>query len=194
MPHISVNRYLHPQNKQILFAKGPILDVEISLPLNIGKLRGQPQNIITRALIDTGATISCISPNIAGTLGLNPINQIPLRGVSQIVNANVYVIDFTFPGSGIMMRNWQIAEAIQLTGPDYEMLLGRDVLSNFLFVYDGETGTIGLEAPSISHPLANAPWVFIKKGGAPQRPNLSRIIQKKKSRQKTARKSRKKNR
>lgn len=183
MHQIPVNRYLHSQNKEILQSKGPILDAEIRLPENVSLLRGHQQTYQTRALIDTGATNTCISSAAAKALSLNPIHQIQLRGVNGVVPANVYVIDLTFPGSNILIKGLKVTEAKQLKEPAFDMLLGRDVLSNFLFVYDGGTGAIGLEVPSFTHPLEKEPWKKVQKIGGQQRPDIKKNKAKEKRKQ-----------
>ena len=78
MPQTPVNRYLHYDSPQDLHLKGPILDVDTFLPEKVAKLRGANPIYHTRALIDTGASLTCISVGIANALRLQPIHQIHL--------------------------------------------------------------------------------------------------------------------
>ena len=91
------------------------------------------------------------------------------------------------------MRNWIVAEAKKLIGPNFEMILGRDLLKHFLLVYEGDTGGFALEFPSITHPLGKEPWVKAKQ---PIRvgPDKKELRNKKKRIAKMARESRRKNR
>lgn len=194
MPLTQVKRFISRVGPTNLLRFGPTLQVEIYLPESVAKLRGQNPNFPARALIDTGATGTCISPNIAVALNLQPLHQIDMAGVTGIEKSNVYAVDFTFPGSGILVRDWMVWEARNLSKHGFDMLLGRDILKNFLLVYDGVTGEIALECPSESHPLQNEPWVVTQKGGEQQSPELRKIRNEKKRKRKMARDSRKKNR
>jgi predicted aspartyl protease len=51
------------------------------------------------ALVDTGASSSCISPRVVTDLGLQPFGKIPVSGVHGAVPTNVYqfVVGFVIP-------------------------------------------------------------------------------------------------
>lgn len=179
MHQIPVNRFIGRIGTDNLHLHGPILEVEIFLPESVAHLRGQNIKHNTHALIDTGASGTCISPEVAKVLELQPLRQIEMAGVHGVKKSNVYAINFTFPGSGIVLADWNVSE-VNLQNRPFHMLLGRDVLRYFLLVYDGNTGEIGLEFPSSSKPLRNKPWVVVKMGGEKQRPNLKKIKEQKK--------------
>lgn len=189
-----VNRYISQTNPQELHSEGPTIEVEIFLPDSITRLRVLSQPFRTEALIDTGASTTGISPEVAKSLNLHPIQQVNVIGAHGIEKSNVYVVNFTFPGSGIVLKDWMVSETKGLSGRPFQMLLGRDVLKNFLFVYDGASGEIGLEFPSNTHPLSKMPWIIKATGGAKQKPDRKKVQSKKKSRRKIKNKSRKKNR
>jgi hypothetical protein len=65
-----------------------------------------------KALVDTGAQTTMISPNVANTLGLVPIGQLPVKGVGPTVtyhNAYLFHVSFVIP----MVR---IGQAIPVPG------------------------------------------------------------------------------
>lgn len=61
---------------------------------------GAPYNgpiISARALIDTGATTTCISARLAKQLKMQPIGKVPIQGVSRASYHNSYLFMIAFP-------------------------------------------------------------------------------------------------
>ncbi len=101
-----------------------------------------PHQISTyAALIDTGASSTCISPDVATALGLQPIGKRPMTSASHTVPANVYIVDLVLPfgKAGLIRAGMQVMEFACPTGSPYQMLLGRDVICTGLFTisFDG---------------------------------------------------------
>lgn len=112
-----------------------------------------PQPITVNALIDTGAQITCLSPDCTRSLDL------PLTGV-RLVNAPELsgLIPTSFREIRISiltseevvtplidLPNLPIAE-LDLTGLEFEAVLGRDVLKHCVFLYDGLNETFTLKS------------------------------------------------
>jgi hypothetical protein len=112
-----------------------------------------------RFLIDTGASGTVVDPGIIAPLGLTPNNFMPVATPTTGQNPQlrpVYDVQIVLPPSitprsaqlgpsGLMphMRALSvIATAMRPQGIDG--LIGRDVLENVLFVYNGHTGTYTL--------------------------------------------------
>jgi Aspartyl protease len=53
--------------------------------------------VIGRALVDTGATTTCISARVAEHLKMQPIGKVPVQGVSQVSYHNSYLFMVAFP-------------------------------------------------------------------------------------------------
>ncbi|MCY4047591.1 MAG: retropepsin-like aspartic protease [Candidatus Dadabacteria bacterium] len=98
------------------------------------------------ALVDTGATITCISPKVIKNLKLTPVGKNPIQAATQKTNTNLYHVSFHIPiaqaqGKNLKIHfhsnsNMQVAEIIQ--PPDYDVLLGMDVLETCsLFIASG---------------------------------------------------------
>jgi hypothetical protein len=78
---------------------------------------------------------------------------------------------------------------------DLDMLIGRDLLSAALLVYDGKTGQIGMELPSTTHPLDSSPWTTVSApADVSTHPDLKLIHKKRKDRRRLERAARKANR
>jgi Aspartyl protease len=115
-----------------------------------------------RALIDTGATTTCISANVVQQVGLQPIGKIQVQGVSGIVHHNGYLfcVGFPFallpssplpalaapPPAGAALAQLHILQKV-IQGCDFpgaanfDVLLGMDVISTGSLVVQGGTNS-----------------------------------------------------
>jgi predicted aspartyl protease len=128
-----------------LVLTGPRLSVSIGLGEDFAESlleRGEtvPEPAIGEALIDSGAYRTCIDENLAKQLGL------PIVGVTTISSAshastqcNLHSIKIEFIGSSLSTNVLQ-APACSLASQKLAVLIGRDVLQQFLLVYNGPLG------------------------------------------------------
>lgn len=118
---------------------------------------GQAQGC--RALIDTGATTTCISKQLATILRLQPVGKVPVHGVAGIVYHNSYLFSVAFPFNlppnaslppGVQQSSGNIATQLHLldkvlqgcefdggSKPKFDVLLGMDVISTGSLVVQG---------------------------------------------------------
>ena len=93
------------------------------------------------ALIDTGASATCISPNIAQTVGLQPMGMRPMMSATHSVPVNVYLVDLLLPfgNAGLVVPGKQVMEFAPAGGSPFQILLGRDILcqGTFTLSFDG---------------------------------------------------------
>jgi hypothetical protein len=100
----------------------------------------QPQSVASApALIDTGATLTCITSNIAQQAGLPLIGKRPMGTAGGVVPTNVYLADVVIPLSaitapaqpqlapGITIESIEVME-FQCASPHYQALMGRDII------------------------------------------------------------------
>jgi predicted aspartyl protease len=82
------------------------------------------------ALIDTGASITCISSKVAQTVGLKPVGMRPVASATQAVPVNMYLVDLviTFGATGYLVASTQVLEFAPPDGSPYQMLVGRDII------------------------------------------------------------------
>ena len=133
---------------------GPLIQVEIGIPAAleefcISKNLQIPAPITGYALIDTGATSTAVHEQCLLDLGVLPLDSIPTMTPSGKGRSFVYPTKVSFPGinvSGLAMDRvigselkWEIPD-----GREIIMLLGRDLLKHFLFVYNGKSSDITL--------------------------------------------------
>ena len=106
------------------------------------------------ALIDTGAQRTVLSPEAISRVGLAKINETRLLrvgGYSEKVG--VYVASIQFPRSKFATIEVIEVSACELPHPLIQCLLGRDILSRWVFTYNGPLGTWQIKEETV------APWV-----------------------------------
>lgn len=101
-----------------------------------------------RALVDTGASMSSVSPRLAKSLGLVPSGIMPILSATTggaAHNCNQYDVCLAFvqPSVKVLGVNVPVIE-LDLYTHGAEVLLGRDMLAQCLCVYDGQNGTFTL--------------------------------------------------
>ena len=136
----------HCQDSLIQF--GPTLAVRIGFDPNFspGALPNLPPTEF-HALVDTGASESCIDSGVAQSLGLPIVDRRKVAGVhgSDEVNvhlAQIYVRALSFTSYG------QFAGVhLHAGGQPHSALIGRTFLRTFTMVYDGSTGSVILSRP-----------------------------------------------
>ena len=95
------------------------------------------------ALIDTGASGTCVNPEIVSRL------QLVSRGITQIATpstkahpCNVYDVSLHLP-NGVTVPTAPVLET-PLEGQNIQCLIGRDVLAHGILIYSGYTNTFSL--------------------------------------------------
>lgn len=115
-----------------------------------------PNGLSGTALVDTGATLTCIEESILTSLGLNPIGKATTGTANGPRPCNIYPATLVFPAQGWTLDLGQVmgvnlaGQAVPLDPPQpIVALLGRNVLERAIFIYNGITGfwTIALEKP-----------------------------------------------
>jgi gag-polyprotein putative aspartyl protease len=131
-------------------AEGALVDIFVALSTpRVDTLKAAgisfPPPEKAKALIDTGASISSISPRIAKGLGLIPSGITPIYSATTGVasqNCNLYDVCLAFvqPSIKVLGVNIPVIE-VDLFTPGVDVLLGRDMLRQCLCIYDGQSRT-----------------------------------------------------
>ncbi|MGB7148279.1 MAG: retropepsin-like aspartic protease, partial [Terriglobales bacterium] len=106
------------------------------------------------ALIDTGAQRTVVSPEAIAKVGLSKINEtklLRLGGFTEQVGA--YVASIQFPRGNLATIEVIEVASCELPHPLIRCLLGRDVLSRWVFTYNGPLGAWQISEESV------APWI-----------------------------------
>lgn len=125
---------------------GPRLEVTVGLPLipmpGHSKSHSSPADYSNMpALIDTGAARTALTPAAVERLKLPIVNYTTLsRAGGRSFNVPVHVASFQFPGK--RLGTIEIIEVVccDLGATPVQRLLGRDILSRWVFTYDGKLG------------------------------------------------------
>jgi len=143
-------------------ALGPILSLFLTPPAVLQQavqaIATNPQVPIgvhaAQALVDTGASITSVTPQLAQTVGLPLIGKRQLGTAGGIVAANVYLADIAIPFgalpagapgqvmtanlTAVTIPNVTVME-FQSASPYFNMLLGRDIICTGMFTigFDG---------------------------------------------------------
>lgn len=127
---------------------GPIIEafVGVSIPRREALLAaGQtvPNPIHIRGLLDTGASGTCVDPSVLAALGLTPTGTVPVStpttGATPVV-VDQYDIGLIIPagnGQPLLSQTLPVVASELLAAQGFHALIGRDILSQCVFVYNG---------------------------------------------------------
>lgn len=133
-------------DSRFLLRKGILVSVEIRPPVQLVKKR-KKKTIDTHtglALVDTGASITCVDKSILKNL------RIPTVGVSDVftpsgkARQNTYPVEISFPKANLPKIAFNQVLGSELKGQGIIALIGRDVLSHFILIYNGPGGFVSL--------------------------------------------------
>lgn len=127
--------------------RGPLVQVSISLEQNFAKAlltqgKTLPKAESGFALIDTGASHTCIDDDAAKRLNLPVIDVATMTSAShEAIQQNVYPVQIEMVGMPISIGSTRTMGA-NLKPQGLILLIGRDVLANVVFIYNGVAGQI----------------------------------------------------
>ncbi|MDE0300834.1 MAG: retroviral-like aspartic protease family protein [Candidatus Poribacteria bacterium] len=104
---------------------------------------GTPPIIDIDAMIDTGASHTAIRDDIPRSLDLNPVGEVPINTpTSTDVRCLQYVVRMIFPNNIVV--NDMLVTAMPLQKQPIQCLIGRDILSQCVLIYNGYTNLFTL--------------------------------------------------
>ena len=130
-----------------LLAYGPTLNVSVShytsedAPTNLAT---QQDPVNTVALVDTGATQSCIDIQLAQDLGLPVIDTVKLSGSDGTKTHPVYLAAVSIPSLEFYQYGSFAGVALADGGQPHRALLGRTFLGSVIMIYDGVRAQVTL--------------------------------------------------
>jgi len=130
----------------LLVSLGPTLIVDIGFDPNFdgNKVIAPPLAGITgiHALVDTGATESCIDNLLAAQLNLPVVDRRPIGGIGGQQMANMYLAQIHVAALRFTIYGAFAGVELRAGGQVHSALIGRTFLRNYTMVYEGRTGTV----------------------------------------------------
>ena len=107
-----------------------------------------PPPVNVRALVDTGASCTCVDPSVLIALSLTPTGSVlihtPSSGATPVIMEQ-YDASLLIPGADpthfpLILRTIPVVSAELLATQGFEVLIGRDILQGCVLVYNGTMG------------------------------------------------------
>jgi len=131
----------------VLQKDGPCIRIEISAPsfdleegLSVGLAFPPPFGI--SAVIDTGASLTVVNPEVAATCKLRATGFVTVASVEKFGKYPQHAARIRFPGSNLREFDGIPVVACKIAKQPYACLIGRDILRNWRLTYDGARGTV----------------------------------------------------
>ena len=125
---------------------GPILTAGLAKPTPLREPDTKVSVTQVRALVDTGATLTCITPEMADRVGLPLLGKTTMISASEKRDVNLYLASFLIPFGVPGKAQYQgVVDDMpmmefKMEGSEIQMLLGRDILCQGVFQMVGYDG------------------------------------------------------
>lgn len=145
-------RFGRPRLGQTVIAslqrRGAIIPIQIGLPqaaVDSARAAGgvPPAMEELAAMIDTGASITAINLQAAARLGLIATGSVQVAGVTGVSEMPIFGARIVMPEPGFTFDPIEIAGA-NLNAPDFDVLIGRNMMCHLILTYDGRRGLVSL--------------------------------------------------
>ncbi|HEX3069367.1 MAG TPA: aspartyl protease family protein [Thermoanaerobaculia bacterium] len=142
--------------REMLVMTGPTAAVEIGFNADlfhadpavvqqaINSAHAQPLSQLVEALIDTGASESCIDEDLARHLELPLIDHQVGSGIGGKETFNVYLGHVRIAALGFIQYGRFMGVKLAAGSQPHQALLGRTLLQGMILVYDGRDGSVRL--------------------------------------------------
>lgn len=140
-----------PSQPDSLVQFGPTLQVRIGF--DPAYRDGHTPNLANteyHALVDTGASESCIDSSIATTVDLPIIDRQKVSGAHGSAEVNIHLAQIFIPVLGVVLSGKFAGVHLHAGGQPHSALMGRTLLRHVTMAYNGITGsvTIAYSRPS----------------------------------------------
>jgi predicted aspartyl protease len=148
MPHRAQWR----PDSSTLLQQGPHIAILISrTPSELGEAKAAGldlKELPVRALIDTGASLTLINPQIAATCQLTQTGNLKINAIGgEAGEFQEYAAAISFPGTDLPRLDLvRVVACPIIRQPHFACILGRDILRNWLLAYDGLNGKVEIRA------------------------------------------------
>lgn len=131
----------------LLVQFGPTLIVDIGFDPSFDQEKSGVPDLPLKgvhALVDTGATASCIDAGVAMQLNLPIIDRQKVAGVGGVHEVNVHLGHVFIPTINKTIYGQFAGVNLIAGGQLHSALIGRTFLQHFVLFYDGRTGVVSI--------------------------------------------------
>lgn len=147
------------QGGDLLAYIGPTIHTDVGFDATFvpGAYARPKPGTMVEALVDTGATESCIDALLATKLGLPVVDRRKIAGAGGVHEVNVYLAQIHVPSLLFTIYGAFAGVNLQDGGQRHSVLVGRTFLRRVTMVYEGETGTVTITYKNPSQPAPTVP-------------------------------------
>ena len=141
---------------ELLTAHGPTLRVDIGFDPDyidpLSQSTSPPKLGINSvgALVDTGASESCIDSGLAAQLNLPIVDRRYIAGAHGAEKVNMHLAHIHVPSLRFTIYGTFAGVHLQAGGMIHQALIGRTFLRNVTMVYEGLTGTVSISMGAVT--------------------------------------------
>jgi hypothetical protein len=135
--------------KDLLVSYGPTLFVDIGFDAAFKPGQGRipiPGLTKIRALVDSGATESCIDSLLAAQLNLPIIDRKTFSGIGGKHEVNIHLAQVHVPSLNFTLYGSFAGVHLEAGGQWHKALIGRTFLQHYTMIYNGKTGAVSLSS------------------------------------------------
>lgn len=135
--------------KDLLVSYGPTLFVDIGFDPAFKPGQGRtpkPGMTQIRALVDSGATESCIDSVLASQLNLPIIDRRIFSGIGGKHEVNIHLAQVHIPSLNFTLYGAFAGVHLEAGGQWHKALIGRTFLLHYTMIYNGRTGVVTLSS------------------------------------------------
>jgi hypothetical protein len=103
-----------------------------------------PAPVSGLALIDTGGTLCMVDEAAVLQLAIPPFGSASIQGPTGQAQHLTYALAMTFPGTSLPNLTFTDCIGGPLQASGIVALIGRNVLRDFIFIYNGPAGSVSL--------------------------------------------------
>jgi predicted aspartyl protease len=105
-----------------------VIPIELGVSLPVPQtMPGQKMKVKTTALVDTGATGSCISEKFARHFGLKAFSMSKVHTAKGEDVRPCYYLDIFLP-NGLMYKNMEVIEFTENAGTGFDFIIGMNII------------------------------------------------------------------
>jgi len=136
----------HAHSPDHIRHRGPIIQVQLGVPLPLAEWLQEdeqevPSPVTVAGLIDTGASRTAVHLEIIERLGITAVGEVEVLSPNQRITNSIYPMHVRLLMGSVQAEMPSIPViGSELSGQPIQALIGRDILSKSVFIYNGAGG------------------------------------------------------